>query len=222
MSDFKLSEIAGWIGKDEKTLRRWCIAGRVEGAFQTQGGHWRVAIEAQSPALAASNLFRSLDKQIKSGRTRKFTPRHRNKSQKKLNDTFNDLRRFHARGRGRVFLQAVGVIISRVDQMEFSHDERFKFKAFLESLVSQREISAGLFDEVQRVAAGVWAWDAHNKGRRGYMGAALEAGMPRTTFRLHFLKFLPSRVDAEESPRDDDRIDFDGMDARLGWFEPID
>jgi hypothetical protein len=50
MSDFRLHQIAPFLEKDEKTLRRWCRDGSVPsissgepvGCYQTQGGHWRI------------------------------------------------------------------------------------------------------------------------------------------------------------------------------------
>lgn len=43
MSDFRLTKIAPFIEKDARTLRRWCEAGLVPGAFQSAGGHWRIS-----------------------------------------------------------------------------------------------------------------------------------------------------------------------------------
>jgi hypothetical protein len=44
MSDFlRLPDIALLLGKDARTVRRWCEKGFVPGAARTDGGHWRVA-----------------------------------------------------------------------------------------------------------------------------------------------------------------------------------
>jgi hypothetical protein len=40
--DYRLPLIADFFGKDARTLRRWCEAGHVRGAFKTPGGHWRI------------------------------------------------------------------------------------------------------------------------------------------------------------------------------------
>lgn len=58
MSVFLLPEIAAKCGKDARSLRRWCISGRVTGAFQTPGGHWRV--KADSLTMAAGFALRGV------------------------------------------------------------------------------------------------------------------------------------------------------------------
>ena len=44
MSDFLLTEIAPFVEKDARTLRRWCEQGHVPGAYRRRGarGHWRI------------------------------------------------------------------------------------------------------------------------------------------------------------------------------------
>jgi phage terminase Nu1 subunit (DNA packaging protein) len=43
MSVFQLSKLAALLGKDPRTVRRWCEAGFFgKSAYQTRGGHWRV------------------------------------------------------------------------------------------------------------------------------------------------------------------------------------
>lgn len=44
MSDFHLTEIAPFVEKDARTLRRWCVLGHVPGAYRRPGrrGHWRI------------------------------------------------------------------------------------------------------------------------------------------------------------------------------------
>ena len=68
MSEFFLPEVASLAGKDARTMRRWCIAGVVPGAFQTDGGHWR--IKSTSLANAAAFAMRGAG-----GFSRKRTPR---------------------------------------------------------------------------------------------------------------------------------------------------
>jgi hypothetical protein len=46
MSDFFLPEVAELARKDARTLRRWCIAGVVPGAWKSPGGHWRIKAES--------------------------------------------------------------------------------------------------------------------------------------------------------------------------------
>jgi AraC-like DNA-binding protein len=54
MSVFSLPEIARSLHKNPRTIRRWCEAGLVTGAFQTQGGHWRVRGESLAKVVAAA------------------------------------------------------------------------------------------------------------------------------------------------------------------------
>jgi hypothetical protein len=196
MSVFKLSQIAGWLGKEEKTLRRWCIAGRVRGAFQTKGGHWRIRTP-HSGALAASKILREMTKAPGEGFKRAFQPRVRNPLHKQLNKAMRQADKMFSRGRGKAWLHATREIDARLDQMDFSDDERILVRDALRKIIWETEISPELWNLIPKVAAGIWAKDAADDGRRGIMGAAAKSGIPRTTFRLHFLDCLPTRTDAE-------------------------
>jgi len=63
MSDFRLPEIAFLARKNARTIRRYCEAGLVRGAFRLGGvrGHWRIrassALEAAEQALEATRGF---------------------------------------------------------------------------------------------------------------------------------------------------------------------
>ena len=67
MSVFSLSSVAGLLGKDTRTLRRWCIAGAVPGAVVSRGGHWH--IEARDLKAAARKAQAGVKGKIKT-RTR--------------------------------------------------------------------------------------------------------------------------------------------------------
>ena len=220
MSDFKLSELAVWLHRGEKTIRRWCISGRIKGAFQTKGGHWRVRAENHA-ALAASKIMRVLDNAPSVGAKRKFQPRSRKETAKTLNASTREFNRFLSRGRGKFLMHAVNAIIADVDLLEISKDQRTHLLEKLKTLV-EGEVSQNLWLEIQRAAAGIWLWKAENQKRRGISGAAAAAGLPRSTFRNYFASCLPSRSDAVDPPNEHDEIDFDSMDARLGWSEPAD
>ena len=183
MSVFKLSEIAPWLSKDERTLRRWCIAGRVEGAFQTAGGHWR--IRAKHPRKVRVDF-------------EGFRPRARGQA-KVVRDTFRRVRAFHSRGRGRVFLHSAHSLLGRLDQMDYTQDERKSVRegldAVLETIPTPETMEA-----VIGVASRVWEWESHRLGLRGESGVARVAGIARTTFRLHFSQYLNRCVDAEPEP----------------------
>lgn len=51
MSDFRLSQIAPFLEKDARSLRRWCELGHVPGAYRSRGGHWRVSGASVSSIL---------------------------------------------------------------------------------------------------------------------------------------------------------------------------
>jgi hypothetical protein len=55
MSDFCLTQIAPYLEKDERTLRRWCELGHVPGAYRRPGkrGHWRIRGESVQLVVAA-------------------------------------------------------------------------------------------------------------------------------------------------------------------------
>jgi excisionase family DNA binding protein len=40
--DLSTGDVAEMLGVDRRTVTGWCIAGRVDGAYQTPGGHWRI------------------------------------------------------------------------------------------------------------------------------------------------------------------------------------
>jgi hypothetical protein len=183
MSVFKLSEIAPWLGKDERTLRRWCIAGRVEGAFQTAGGHWR--IRAKHPRKVRVDF-------------EGFRPRARGLF-KKANDTLRRVRVFHSRGRGRAFLRSADSLVDRLGQMDYTEDQRElvreRLNAVMDTIPTPETMEA-----VIGVATRVWEWESDRIGLRGEMGVARVAGIARTTFRLHFSRYLNRCVDAEPEP----------------------
>jgi len=197
MSVFNLSDLAGWLHKDERTIRRWCISGRIKGAFQTKGGHWRIR-SRHSVGMAASKILREVNKAPGEGCKRVFQPREREPLQKRLKRTMHQADKMFSRGKGKAWLHAVRAIETRLDQMDFSNDERILVRDALRKIIWETEISPELWNVIPKVAAGVWAKDAADDGRRGIMGAAVMARIPRTTFRLHFLDCLPTRTDADQ------------------------
>jgi hypothetical protein len=56
MSDFSLSKVAPYLGKDARTIRRWCERSIIPNAFQTKGGHWR--IKGESPQSIARSFVK--------------------------------------------------------------------------------------------------------------------------------------------------------------------
>lgn len=217
MSVFKLSELAGWLHRDERTIRRWCIAGRIKGAFQTKGGHWRVRTEKHG-ALAASKVMRQLDRSPSEGGKRKFAPRLRNESWKGVKSTIERFTRFHKCGRGKALMHATKMVIERIDQLVESRDERLAVTEKLQEVVWRTPIAPGVMDLVARVAVGIWREDARLKGRGGVRGAAAEAGMARTTFRLHFERYFTEHRYGDRDLETCDLPDIEMTDReRRGW-----
>ncbi|MCL4181178.1 MAG: hypothetical protein KJ072_25965 [Verrucomicrobia bacterium] len=61
--------------KDVRTIRRWCQAGRVPGAYQTPGGHWRVRLTPDTMRGLAERLgwsFRGSKNVLRSRRWKEF------------------------------------------------------------------------------------------------------------------------------------------------------
>lgn len=50
---FRLGQIAPYLEKDPRTLRRWCELGLVPGARRTRGGHWRIRGADRASVLRA-------------------------------------------------------------------------------------------------------------------------------------------------------------------------
>jgi hypothetical protein len=196
MSVFNLSDLAGWIHKDERTIRRWCISGRIKGAFQTKGGHWRIR-SRQSAREAAWEIGREVSKAPGEGCKRAFQPRDRDPLQKRFKRTMRRSNKMFSRGRGKAWLHAVRAVEKGLKKMNFSKDERILVTDKLREIVWGTEISPDLWNVILKVAAGIWAKNAADAGKRGIMGAAKIAEMPRTTFRIYFRDWLPKRVDAE-------------------------
>ena len=184
MSEFRLSEVAGWIGKDERTLRRWCIAGRVSGAFQTAGGHWRIRAESANRVRVDHDGFQT----------------RRRGRWKTSHDLLRRLRSFHARGRGRALETAAKAVVENVDILVLTRDDRERLKAALVEVLNQPLALAGAPDLVKRVAVGIWEQECNRQGWRGEKGAARVAGIPRTTFRLYFSRYLSRRIVADVEP----------------------
>jgi len=62
MSVFTLSKAAPFFFKDPRTLRRWCEQGRVPGAYQTKGGHWRIRAKSAWAIKPRINGFARMGK----------------------------------------------------------------------------------------------------------------------------------------------------------------
>ena len=71
MSDFFLPEVAALLGKDARSVRRWCIKGLVKNAVQTPGGHWRIC--GPTLEIAAAKVKFAVAKHARGQRLKKTT-----------------------------------------------------------------------------------------------------------------------------------------------------
>jgi hypothetical protein len=71
VSDFFLPEVAALLGKDARSVRRWCIKGLVKNAVQTPGGHWRIG--GQTLEIAAAKVKFAVMKHARGQRIRQTT-----------------------------------------------------------------------------------------------------------------------------------------------------
>ena len=71
VSDFYLPDVAALLGKDSRSVRRWCIKGLVPNAIQTPGGHWRIC--GPSLEVAAAKVKFAVLKHTRGQRLKKTT-----------------------------------------------------------------------------------------------------------------------------------------------------
>jgi len=179
MSDYRLSEVAKWLRKDERTIRRWCIAGRVDGAFQTSGGHWR--IRASSPRKV---------KIKKDG----FQTRNRGLD-KRVADSMAKVTAYHAKGRGRAYLLAVETIADQSDSLRnLGFDANLHERLF--ALINKPP-SKKAFNEAVKAAMFILAKKRNDSGGRGVAGLARALGIKRGTFLNYYGSLIPHDLDQQ-------------------------
>ena len=71
VSDFYIPDVAALLGKDSRSVRRWCIKGLVPNAIQTPGGHWRIC--GPSLEVAAAKVKFAVLKHTRGQRLKKTT-----------------------------------------------------------------------------------------------------------------------------------------------------
>jgi len=216
MSDFFLPEVADVAGKDARTIRRWCAAGVVPGAVQTPGGHWR--IRAVNLPTAAAFAMRGAR-----GFSRKRTPRKTTISGKPIPAEM--LARVEAMKRNqRKKFPAQMAVVRLLDSMpqEFAPDGVWESPFLAESVVS----------------AIAWAMSATGELRPRVEDVSPAFGMDRRKFyrkygdklsaaRLAALVMLGIKApapmafdDAGDLTATED-FDYDDIDRRNGWSEPV-
>ena len=179
MSEYRLSEVAKWLRKDDRTIRRWCIAGRVDGAFQTAGGHWR--IRASSPRKV---------KIKKDG----FQTRNRGLD-KRVADSMAKAAAYHARGRGRAYKLAVETVLDRSDSLRNQGDDASYHERYFS--IIDKPPSQKAFNEAVKAAMFVLAKKRNDSGGRGVAGLASALGIKRGTFLNYYGSLIPHDLDQQ-------------------------
>jgi hypothetical protein len=104
------------------------------------------------------------------------------------------MRIFHESGRGRAFLLAANCLIERIGILNLTSDDRERVRRALGAVV-QVEVTPEIWQTVLRAGVACWEIEARDLGKRGLAGVAAVAGIPRSTFRAYFGRFLrPSAV----------------------------
>ena len=179
MSEYRLVEVALWLGKNERTIRRWCIAGRVGGAFQTLGGHWRIC--ATHPRKV---------KIKKDG----FETRNRG-SVKGLADSWARVSVYHSKGHGRAYMLAVAAIADQSDALRnlgFDPNLHERLLALIDKVPSKKA-----FGEAVKAAMYILAIKRNDSGARGIAGLANALGIKRGTFVNYYGSLMPHDLEEQ-------------------------
>jgi hypothetical protein len=210
MSVLSLHDIAQRFRKDERTIRRWCQSGRMPGAFQTKGGHWRV--RAGSLENIRPDIERFARARVPAG-----------DAWAEVKRTGLALGRLMRRGRGAAFHHAAGAIVERHHALELLGESPRLADALWESVDVQPTRAS--VDSIMRAAVALWSLNAAEKGGRGIAAIASRAGIPRRTFERHFAKFvtkdLLQRITKSFAPADEVRglFEEDGSRVAACWFD---
>jgi hypothetical protein len=146
MSVFSLGPIARAAKKNARSIRRWCEEGRVPGAFQTSGGHWRV--RGESPARIVAKC------DVAGFARRRKPPRHL----RELNRAFSRMSKLVQRPAHQVLMRAVEAI----DLPEDALLELGLPANFWE--ISTAPPSRRVFDAIKAAALATWILKAGDRG----------------------------------------------------------
>lgn len=179
MSEYRLVEVARWLCKDERTIRRWCIAGRVGGAFQTSGGHWRICASHPRKVKIKKDGYQT--------RNRGWI--------KDAADGMARVSAYHSKGRGRAYLLAVETIADQSDALR-----NLGFDAIFHEWLSDfidKPPSKKAFNEAVRAAMYILAKKRNDSGGRGVAGLAIALGIKRGTFSNYYGSLIPHDLDEQ-------------------------
>ena len=179
MSEYRISEVARWLCKDERTIRRWCIVGRVGGAIQTAGGHWRICASHPRKVKIKKDGFQT--------RNRGWV--------KRVADSMARVTAYHSKGRGRAYMLAVETIADQSDSLRnlgFDANLHERLSAFIDKPPSKKA-----FDEAARAAMYILAKKRNDSGGRGVAGLAIALGINRGTFLNYYGALIPHDLDEQ-------------------------
>jgi hypothetical protein len=169
MSVFTLSDVSEYFSKDERTIRRWCQLGRVPGAYQTKGGHWRIrgkdllCLKPRIDGFARNGAGTALQK-------------------------FN---RRVKRGSLRAIFVAVDALLSE-EHAQGLNDYDDLATAMWDAVNKPPDKEA--YESIKKAAVALWTWKAF-KRRGSISDVAHASGLPRTTFIRHFSQYLTKDVE---------------------------
>jgi hypothetical protein len=179
MSEYRLSEVAKWLRKDERTIRRWCIAGRVCGAFQTSGGHWRIRATHPRKVKIKKDGFQTRNRGL----------------DKRVADSMARVAAYHARGRGRAYLLTVETVLDRSDSLLNLGDDPSWHERYFS--IIDKPPSKEAFNEAVNAAMFILAKKRNESGGRGVAGLARALGIKRGTFLNYYGSLIPHDLDQQ-------------------------
>lgn len=210
MSVFSLAPIARAAKKNARSIRRWCEEGRVLGAFQTSGGHWRVRGESPARIVAGCDV---------AGFARRRKPP---RPMRELNRAFSRMSKLVRRPAHQVLMRAVEAI----DLPEEALSEIGLPANFWE--ISTTPPSRRVFDAIKTAALATWILKARAEGgpvgkstiiREANQGPDRGGNRPlsRRSFERYFGHCYPAalRAAAAIQPPADSSPGFFGKDGEM-------
>ena len=179
MSEYRLSEVAKCLRKDERTIRRWCIAGRVCGAFQTSGRHWRIRASDPRKVKIKKDGFQTRNRGL----------------DKRVADSMAKAAAYHARGRGRAYKLAVETVADQSDSLLNLGFDANLHEGFFNLI--DKPPSKEAFNEAVRAAMFILAKKRNESGGCGVAGLARALGIKRGTFLNYYGSLIPHDLDQQ-------------------------
>lgn len=229
MSDFRLSKVAPFIEKDARTLRRWCEAGLVPGAYRSEGGHWRISGESLQDVIRVI-----LEKKPKFSRQRLENAYPSGLGISRLGMTPRQAwQHYHAKlGPGEVIQRAGRKVHITMDGESFRVDtstdrRRWLVRAAglaLDHIEKTKEIGEWIGSEKVKMfpqTLPIGYYKAKSAPRFTVRLLAQACGVSVRTFYRHFPNWRKMlRSVWGEVVKSEISFNHDDIDHRLGWMEP--